>query len=260
MTKLDILLGYLPSKHGEHGVDATIHMLSRRQSRIHEVFCNPPGGSWSKFDILKPESTEIYRWDHMPRVPPEAKRPDTILQFNRGRDIHLLLLESKRSFSDFYPQMGILLKQYFTGSRNFIGLKDRPAWHRREISSEEWTFIPPDADENIRYWFKNYDRSLVHFWSGFAFAISPEYYADEKKIDVNEIADDMERLLQSQKDLHVTIAVGWRGPYHCPFVLRIYSKAFEETEFARILDSLLKPVLYIKDKKCSSDFHLLDFF
>ena len=244
MVKLDRLLGYLPSKHGEHGVDATIHMLSRRQSIINEVFCNPPGGSWSKFDILRPESSEIYRWDHIPRVPPKAKRPDSILQFNQGRDIHLALLESKKSFSDFYPGMGILLKQYFTGSSNYIGLRDRPAWHRRHISSEKWSFIPPDEDENIRYWFKNHDRSSVHFWSGFAFALSPEYYADEEDIDIIEIKNDMEGLLQSQTNLHIIIAVGWRGKYHYPFMLRVYSEVFEMTEFAHNLDSLLEPVIY----------------
>lgn len=244
MIELEQLLSYFPSNHGEHGVDATIHMLARKQSMIHEAFCNPPGGSWSRLDILKPETTEIYRWDHMPRVPPNAKRPDTVLQFNRGREMHFLLLESKKSFSDFYPRMGILLRQYFIGSSNYIGLMDRPAWHRRDVSSEEWSSIRPDEDESIRYWFRNRDRSLIHFWSGFSFALSPEFYADENDIDMNEIENAMRRFMQSQSDLHAIIAVGWRGQYHYPFIRRVYSQMFEVTDFAHILDRFMEPAVY----------------
>jgi len=243
MVNIEDLLLYLPKQHGEHGVDATLHMLTRRQSRIHEVFTNPPGGSWTSFDILRPSSDEVYRWDHMPRVP-EAKRPDLVLQLNEDREMSFILLESKQTISDVYERMGISLIEFFTGSSaDYLGLKNRPAWHRRCLNDERWELITPDDDENLRYWFRSHPESQVYYWPGFTFAMDPEHIENIRNLDTERMMAQQAELMRSHPDLHIVILIGWHGDRHEPFALRTYSDEFGETNLAEELDTMLEPVL-----------------
>jgi len=209
---------------------------------LHEVFSNTPGGSWTLFDIIRPSTGDVYRWDHMPMVP-EAKRPDWVLQFDEGKVMSFLTIESKQNLQDFYPEMGELLTQFFTSTKEFLGIRNRPAWHKKDRGSDGWKFIPPEEDETIRFWFKKYDDPLVKFWAGFAFALNPEHYERTDSVDKDKLLDSMTNLLIRNKDIAVVIAVGWKERYHLPFVLRVYSEDFEKTRFATELDKLLKPAL-----------------
>jgi len=242
MVNLEDLIRYLPKQHGEHGVDATLHMLARRQTRIHEVFSNPPGGSWTTFDILRPSSNDIYRWDHMPRVP-EAKRPDLVLQSNETEEMSFVLLESKQAITDVYERMGTSLTEFFTGSKNYLGLKNRPAWHRKTLRDETWKLITPDDDEDLRYWFRSYPKSGVHYWPGFTFALDPEHVESIGSLDSERITTQHASLMRSHPDIHLAILIGWHGDHHEPFVVRTYSREFGETDFADELDAMLEPVL-----------------
>lgn len=246
MISIADLLGYFPTQHGEHGVDSTLHMLAERQTSLHEVFSNTPGGSWTQFDILRPSANEIYRWDHMPRIP-EAKRPDWVLQYNDGRIINFLVAESKEKFDDIYEDMGKLLIQFFTQSRGFLGIRNRPAWHKqrlrddRAIDEANWELIPPTADPEIRFWFKDYDDRQLRFWPTFEFALEPEYYRDLAALGKDSVIRKMEGLLSRRTDIDVVIGVGWTGNFHTPFLLRSYSERFKTTKFASELDVLLRP-------------------
>jgi hypothetical protein len=242
MVDLEALLTYVPKQHGEHGVDATLHMLAKRQSRLHEVFSNPPGASWTQFDILKPGTSEMYRWDHMPRVP-QAKRPDFVLQFNQVTEMNFLLIESKQSAADVYPKMGTLLTQFLTGSRGYLGLKNRPAWHRRKLDQKYWEVIEPTSNEDVRFWFRNYPEQRVHYWTGFAFSLEPEYIERTDAFNRTRTQTQLEGLLRSNRTLHVAIAVGWSGRYHEPFAVRVCSEEFGDTVFRDEFDRLLNPVL-----------------
>jgi len=241
MVRVEELIRYLPKLHGEHGVDATLHRLARNQSRIHEVFSNPPGGSWTQFDILRPSSDEVYRWDHMPRVP-EAKRPDLVLQFNEGEEMNFILIESKQTISDIYAGMGTSLTEFFTGSGDYLGLKNRPAWHRRCLNEERWRLITPD-DEDLRYWFKTFPESLVHYWPGFTFALNPEHIESKSNINTETIITQNKELMDSHRDLHIVVLIGWHGDRHEPFAVRTYSEEFCRTSLAYELDALLEPIL-----------------
>lgn len=240
------LLEYFPKQHGEHGVDATLHMLAKGQDTIHEVFSNTPGGSWTLFDIIQPSTNEVFRWDHMPRVP-EAKRPDWILQLNEGELMNFLVTESKQNIEDIYPDMGMLLIQFFTQSKGFLGIRNRPAWHRRirlpEINQAQarWTLVSPDEDDGVRFWFKRHD--LVKYWTGFVFAFNPEHYETVDDDYKDAFVEDIRNLLRMKSDIQVAIGVGWKGKYHLPFVVRGYSEEFKTTKFASELDKLLSPAL-----------------
>lgn len=241
MTTLEDILSYTPNQHGEHGVDATLHRLAKKYGRIHEVFSNPPGGSWTCFDILRPQTGQIFRWDHIPRVPADAKRPDLVLQFNEGSKMNFLVIESKPSITDVYSKMGKLLTQFFTGSSRYLGLKDRPAWHFKRLEDPSWTFISPEDDEDLRFWFKKYDRQLINFWTGFAFAIAPEYFERIEELNVNLLQGKLDKVIVKNRDLNVVILVGWVGEHHVPFILRSYSDDFKFTRLASELNNLLSP-------------------
>lgn len=243
MISLDEILSYLPIQHGEHGVDASIHMLIHKQASLHEAFSNPPGASWAQFDIIRPMTNEIYRWDHMPRVP-EAKRPDWVIQLNEKEVMNFLLIESKPRISDIYDDMGKLLIQFFTGSPNFLGLRKRPAWHRKPIEGNEWKFISPEEKDDIRFWFREYEDKLIRFWPGFAFALEPEYYPQPETLDRKAILGNIRKLLTPINNLKVIIAVGWCGKYHTPFIISDYSDDFKDTKFASELTKLLGPALF----------------
>jgi hypothetical protein len=248
MISLWKILEYVPKQHGEHGVDATLHMLARNQSVLHEVFGNTPGGSWTQFDIIRPSSNEVYRWDHMPRIP-EAKRPDWVLQHNEGNKLNFLVTESKQKIGDAYPDMGSLLLQFFNQTRGFLGIRRRPAWHRKEIQDNgdridnTWMFIPPEEDEATRYWFRDYDDNLLTYWTGFEFALDPEYYEEMQLVDKERVLGRIDELLRRRKDIQVAIAVGWAGKFHMPFVVRSYTNDFAKTGFSTALDKLLEPIM-----------------
>ena len=242
MINIENLRSYVPAKHGEHGVDATLHMLAHTQSIFFEVFSNPPGGSWAIFDILKPGANEIFRWDHIPRVPNEAKRPDFVLQYNDNADISFLMLESKPSIRDLYDNMGSLLKNFFLGSTGYLGLKKRPAWHKKRMDSENWSVIPPESSEE-RYWFKNYPLLKIHMWAGFAIALEPEFVEDLGLINLEKIREILETVLRTQKDLDFIIAIGWQNLYHQPFVIRAYSQKFITDGPAVQFDRVLSPIV-----------------
>jgi hypothetical protein len=177
----------------------------------------------------------------MPRVP-EAKRPDFVLQFNEARMMNFILLESKQAIQDVYPNMGTLLTQFFTGSNTYLGLKKRPAWHRKDVKDEKWSFIPPDENDDIRFWFKELEESRVRYWPGFAFALTPEYVAKPTDIDNEGIAKQLGALLRSNSGLDIAILIGWIGEHHMPFAIRAYSEKFEGSLLAPELDEFLKPV------------------
>lgn len=245
MITIESLLRYVPRLHGEQGVDATLHMLLRNQEHLREhlreVSCNPPGASWARLEVARPRTNEVYLWDHIPRVPP-AKRPDSVLQFVEDDDIHFLLIESKQHLRDIYPRMGTLLRQFFTGSADFVGILNRPAWHRKQQGSEEWEVVPPDASEDVRYWLKLYPRSLIHFWTAFVFALEPEYGANESPRMDHETYAAMGAVLKTAS-LDAIIAVRWCGTQHTPRVVLVYSSDFSMSRFSSRLDGLLEPAI-----------------
>jgi hypothetical protein len=257
MISLRSLFSYLPDSHGEHGVDATLHMLCSSGGPLHEVFSNPPGGSWTQFDLIRPETENIYRWDHIPRAPTHmVKRPDLVLQLNRSTHMNLLSVESKLAASAAESDMAARLTRYFLGARGFTGLKERPAWHRLRGGTAEpevvegimptphrWHVIPPDAPEEERFWFRDYPSDHVSFWSGFAYALNPETYSSVDAVRRDLVVWQIEQMLQTRPGLDVIIAVGWAGEYHKPFIVRRYSERFSETEMARGLDDHLRKSL-----------------
>jgi len=257
MIKIENLLSYLPASHGEHGVDATLHMLFTSGGPLHEVFSNPPGGSWTQFDLIRPTTEIIYRWDHIPRAPEaQVKRPDLVLQLNDGEEMNLLSLESKLNFSAAEANMSEKLMRYFTGTQGFVGLKQKPAWHyvkggitEPEIiegvtsTPQKWQVIAPDSSDNERYWFRDYPEQRIIFWSGFAYALVPEVYEDIKLVKRDRIELEMGTLLKSQPELDVVIAIGWAGKFHEPFVLRKYSKKFTGSKMSEGFEEHLKPAL-----------------
>jgi len=178
----------------------------------------------------------------MPRVP-EAKRPDLVLQSNEGKEMNFILLESKQKISDAYDRMGTSLMEFFTGSHDYLGLKSRPAWHRRRLNDERWRLITPDDNEDLRYWFRSYPESLVPYWPGFAFAADPEHLDNIRSLNTGRIMTQHAELLRSHPDLHIVILIGWHGDRHEPFAVRTYSDEFGETNVADELDTMLEPVL-----------------
>jgi len=239
MLDLKLINDYFPASHGEHGVDATLHRIILKQTIFHEVFSNPPGGSWTQFDILRPNSDLIYRWDHMPRVPPDAKRPDLVLQLNIDSKMDFLLIESKKSHTDIYNNIATLLKQFFTGSTGYHGLKNRPPWHFKKNSEIDWSVVKPEIDEKERYWFKKIQSNEINFWTGFAFALTPEYYSEEKSIEKETWIKKMKELLKTY-DLDVIIGVSWIDKEHKPVIIKVFSEKFFHSKFGEKLSSIIK--------------------
>ena len=236
MTKLNTLLGYLPTSHGEHGVDAFLHELIQRQDSLHEVFSNPPGGSWTQFDILQPNSTLIFRWDHMPRVS-TAKRPDFVVQKNIDHEINLLSVESKRYITQVEEKISARLVEYFTEES---GIKNKPAWHFKEVEGEDWKVIPPKGDDKQSYWFRDYDKDKVSFWSGFAYGLVPEHYENVKEIPTR-VELEKQMALIKKEGFDFVIGIGWQGECHFPFAIWSMSKAFSENILGRQLQEILAP-------------------
>ena len=258
MIAISDLLTYVPTSHGEHGVDATLHALCIDDGPLHIVFANPPGGSWTQFDLLRPETNSTYRWDHIPRAPSAAvKRPDLVLQLNQAKRINLLSFESKLSVGAIEEELGERLTRYFTGAREFIGIKQRPAWHSMENAvtspevtegvtptSNEWSVLPPEAPIEERFWFRDYPQELISFWSGFAYALTPEIYIDHEHVNTRQLAQQHKALFQAHKDLDLILAIGWAGPSRNPFLISSYSDRFTGTHMAEGLTHHLSPAIF----------------
>ena len=231
MINLQNILRYVPSRHGEHGVDSVLHRLCKSNTLLHESYSNPPGASWAEITLLHPTGT-LYHWDHMPRAPALAKRPDSIIQFNDNEEIHLLAIESKEKITDSYANMANLLKNFFIGSSNYDGIFNRPFWHRTFPGTTS-SYI---KNEQERYWIKEYTSRFVY--SGFAFSFDPEYYENMSFFDSSHWTSSMQDQLDKEQ-LDIVIGVGWHGVEHIPFTKIVTSDSFKTTKFAKTLTKTL---------------------
>jgi len=238
MISLDELQKYVPSQHGEHGVDSVIHRLCDKSSKLYESYCNPPGASWAEIKIIHPATGKIYSWDHIPRKPSKAKRPDSIIQYNENHIINLLSIESKQKISDKYANMNNLLKNFFTGNSKFNGLFNRPTQHRKDSRNKNSQFLGCNNNSETN-WIKNYDRSKINLYSGFAFAFEPEFYSKLTNFQETSWISQMKKLIQ-QNDLDIIIGVGWYGETHIPFTRIISSDTFSQTNFGNVIETSLK--------------------
>lgn len=230
-THRDTLRAHVPNRHGEQGVDAAIHGAIEDCGEIHEVFCNPPGGSWTEFDIVHPTEEKTSRWDHIPRRPPRVKRPDQVFQYVESEKVVLLTIESKYSSSDLTSDIGSRLVGYFEGHENYTGLRERPCWHTKRRGGK-WEVVPPKAPDDERYWFRDYPD--VEYWSGFTFANSPPDLTDEGEI---ETALD-ETLADS--DVDVAISVSWVGDRQVPVLFAKGTEDFRRTPVSTALERTLE--------------------
>lgn len=225
-NQIELLRNFTPKSHGEQGVDAAIHGAIKENTKIHEVFCNPPGGSWTEFDIIHPSSRDISRWDHIPRRPPRVKRPDQVFQYLDDKSLVLLTIESKYSAGDLTSDIGRRLIGYFEGHENYIGLRERPCWHKKD-SRGKWKVVPEDAPDEERYWFRDYPD--VEYWSGFIFANSPLDLTDES--DIKASLDST----RSESDVDVAFSVSWVGEHQYPL---LYAKGTDEFRKSAISTAL----------------------
>ncbi len=225
MIDIDTLKKYVPKIHGEHGVDSVIHRKINKSNKLYEAYSNPPGASWASIQIHHPEEDAIFTWDHIPRDPDCAKRPDSIIQYNDGKEINILSLESKEKFSNAYNDMNDLLKKFFIGSDNFNGLFNRPFAHKL-FKGMDSKYI--GNNDEIAYWIKNYKNKKM--FSGFAFAFQPELYEKFSDFDTAQWKIKMNNLA-SEKDLDIVIGVGWRYEIHEPFTVIVTNVDFAKTNF-----------------------------
>lgn len=226
ISQIDLLREYTPENHGEQGVDASIHGVVKGAVSLHEVFCNPPGGSWTEFDIIHPSNETISRWDHIPRRPPQVKRPDQVFQFLDENSLVLLTIESKYNSNDLTSDIGKRLVGYFEGNNDFTGLRERPCWHKTDKRGN-WRVISEDAPQNERYWFREYPD--VKYWSGFMFANSPRNLTDETTI--SELLDST----LSDSDVDIALSVSWVGEHQYPL---LYMKGTDEFNRSSISTAL----------------------
>lgn len=233
----DKLLKYVPSSHGEHGVDSVIHRMIRKSNESYESYCNPPGASWAQIVIKDPLSNTYYSWDQIPRVPKCAKRPDSIIQYTGDQNIHLLAIESKQKSSDEYPDMSQTLKNFFIGTGKYAGLFKRPAWHFSLDDGKSWTFID---SERQRYWINN-DSRKIFLYTGFAYAFNPEYYNDLRTFMRNKFDKELKSLLDTTQ-VDFVIGIGWHGENHTPFIMHACSNEFSRTKFAIALKKIFTPL------------------
>lgn len=99
----------------EHDTDTAIHTIfsKREDLGIFESMCNPPGGDWSGVSILDFRTRDEYRWTSLPRVSSiQGKRPDHVLQIQRGKGFIFLSIESKNNGSDLESNIGEKLNSY----------------------------------------------------------------------------------------------------------------------------------------------------
>ena len=239
---IDELVNYVPNYHGEHGVVSTIHRIIKKSSDLFEVYCNPPGASWSSIEINHHISSSKFIWNNIPRMPENTKRPDSIIQYNQDKIINFLLIESKSKYTDLEPGMSRKLQYFFTGYESFDGLFNRPTYHTKTSNSKSWKFI---KNENDQKWIskKNITKNL---YSGFAFAFDPEFIMDPNEFEKNIWLKKMKKILENNLD--VVIGIGWATSQHEPFALTIFSDKFEKTDFAKKFKKNMVDKLKIKIK------------
>lgn len=222
--KIKDLESYVPESHGEHGVDAILHALSKEGNDFHECACEPPGGSWNGVDIIHPLQERIFIWDNLPRNPPSSvKKPDLIIQWNNGEEINFLMIESKQRQSSLKSNIGTQMVEFMEGNKEFIGLSERPAWHRETENG----FEVVEAQDEDRYWLNEYENIKV--WSGFAFSGS----------DGPESEEELDEVLENS-DVDLGLTVSWRGDSEKPQMLLKTNKEFNNSEVWSALQQTLK--------------------
>lgn len=224
---------YLPENHGEQGVDASVRGLLLESDSVHEVFCNPPSGSWTNFDIIDPREDMMFRWDHIPRVPSGVKRPDQVFQILDSNKIELLIIESKYSHRKLSESIGEQLVGYLNGidtsdDDGFHGLRERPAWHQRSLESDSWSVIPESESDDVRYWYRDYDECT--FSSGFAFACVDG--------SASKIEEQLDTVL-SDSDIDIGLCVTWSNDYQYP---ELYIKPTDDARSTEMYERLLGAV------------------
>ena len=230
------ILEYLPTIHGEHGVDSVIHRSVEKNSQLYECYSNPPGASWAEIIIQNPTTSEYYSWDHIPREPNCAKRPDAIIQFNEDREMNLLAIESKEKISNIYDDIDQLLKNFFVGSTNFNGLFSRPTRNRKNPITEKLEYVGND-DAIDTYWVQNI-QDTIKIHSGFAFGFQPEFYENKKSFDEKDWKKKMKEIRDGYS-LDIIIGIEWHGLQHMPFTEIVVSDVFSQTQFYSHLKSSL---------------------
>jgi len=237
---IEDLESYTPNSHGEHGVDAVIHSVVSSSNDLHEVACEPPGGSWNQIDIIKPSNDEIFRWDNLPRHPASTvKKPDEIIQSNDGERLEILLVESKQSLSSLDPVIGTKMIDFFERNSDFIGVRQRPAWHKKS-EEEGWSILSAEESEETRYWLRDYEN--ISIWTGFSFASSNSSdsqstlsaYGDSEGQDIDRIETKLSDAI-TDSDIDVTFTIAWGGEFEYP---TLFIKANEDFKTSLIWTAL----------------------
>lgn len=104
-----------PNRYQENDVDAIIHYIFKYIlcDNSFEGMCNPPGGDWSGLSVILNDNE--YRWLSLPRVSPNGKRPDHVIElFDDSNKPIFLVVESKEKANDLENEIGVALKHYLT--------------------------------------------------------------------------------------------------------------------------------------------------
>lgn len=221
------ILSYRPTEYDEQCVDTVLHEIVSNDPILKEVFCNPPGGSWTQFDIEHPLQDETkYRWSHISRNPPgSVKRPDHVIQNISDSHIDIFSIESKSRVTALEEDIGQRLNEYFTLKRkNFIGIKHRPCWHKK-VGEQSWEVIEPSESEDVRFWFRDY--ADIDLWSGFAFAVPMDSDSDKIEEKLN--------LTLSESDVDIGICTCW---YNSENIWRIFLNFTNEFKNSTIQSAL----------------------
>lgn len=159
----NIIVSSVPNRFQENDVDAIIHSLFK-YNLAHYTFegmCNPPGGDWSGLSIVINDNE--YRWLSLPRVSPNGKRPDHVVELFGAMDNPILLVvESKEKANDLEENIGLSLKYYLTHLFSF-----KPSVLRKH-NNEEWRIAN-----------RNCDVSNITYVSAGAFLKSDNYNVDD---------------------------------------------------------------------------------
>lgn len=134
-----------PSSYGEDDVDTALHYLFSHilKKNCFEGMCNPPGGDWSGFSLIK-DDKEL-RWVSLPRVSDivDGKRPDHIIEFNVDNDTPTLLsIESKEKSIDLENNVGEKLVNYIKSLLGYI-----PSAERKR-NEDSWSWATEKVDPN----------------------------------------------------------------------------------------------------------------
>ena len=221
---IEKILDYYPIEFGEHSIDSVLHRMFAESNNFHEVFCNPPGGAWTNFDLIHPKSKEIYRWDHIPRYTPNyVKLPDQVVQNINHELLELIFIESKKKLRDLDSRIGRKMIDFFNGSGQFSGISQRPSWHK--LTKEGWKVLPEKCKKEERYWLKNFNKKL--FWKAFAFS-----HKDE--ISDLKISDKLDLVLE-KSDVDIAIYITWGEVKKLP---NVYIKCADKIKKSSIWSAL----------------------